>query len=244
MVNLLIGSKEDIKEIDILRQELTNDKDYQINNVYTGKQFIDTYWKLNPDIVIVDNTLADFSVEDIINNLSSAPIEEKKCNMILTLNKNYKLNLDNFSKINKVLYKPINDNNKLIESVKKLAMYYNTPDIENGEIDLLLQSLNFNCMSAGYRYMRDAIIYCYYRPNELEFLNNILKHLSYQYQVPITRIRDALNSSIRPFNSTQIYKCPIDLTNLLYTNNNLSLKDFLERIVFYLIKEKQKGRIF
>ncbi len=239
MVNLLIGNR-DIKEIDFLQNNLTNDKDFEIYNVYTGKQIIDQYWKTNPDIAVIDNNLTDLSIENVIDILSYSPLEEKNCNLILTLDRNYNLKLNNVSKVNKIIYKPINS--ELIEIIKTMSVDHNTPDLEFGEIDWLLQSLNFNCMSAGYRYMKDAIIYCYYRPEELEFLTNIFKYLSFKYQVPETRIRDALKSSIRPFNNTHIYNCPNELKNLLY--KDISLKDFLERIVFYLINIKHKGRIF
>lgn len=239
MVNLLVGSR-DIKEINILQNNLTNDKNYKINNAYTGKQIIDQYWKINPDIAVIDNNLNDLFIENVIDILSCSPLEEKNCNLILTLDRNYNLKLNNVSKINKIIYKPIN--NDLIKIIKKMAVDHNTPDLEFGEVDLLLQSLNFNCMSTGYRYMRDAITYCYYNPEELEFLKNIFKYLSFKYKVSENSIKDVLNSSIRPFNNTYIYNCSNDLKNLLY--KNISLKDFIERIVFYLINIKHKGRIF
>ncbi len=242
MVNLLIGS-EDTKELDILQNNLTNDKNFEIHNVYTGQNVIDTYWKIHSDIVVIDNNLTDLPIEKIINVLSASPIEEKNCNLILTLDKDYNLKLSNFSKINKIIYKPVSI--ELVDIIKKISIIHNTPDLEFGEVDWLLQSLNFNCMSAGYRYMKDAITYCYYRPEELESLTNIFKYLSFKYQVPETRIRDALKSSIRPFNNNTFYTCISDLYKVLYNNgNSLSLKNFIERIVYYLIKTKNKGRLF
>ena len=243
MVNLLVGNKN-TREIDILCQELTNDKNYRVDNTSTGAETINTYWEINPDILVIDNNLSDMSVEDIINRLSSSPVEQKKCNMILTLTPDYKLNFNNYTKINRIIYKPIL-HNELSDAVKTMAIDYNTPDLEFGELDWLLQSINFNCMSAGYRYMKDAITYYYYRPNELEFLTNVLKYLAYKYNVPESRVRDSLKSSIRPFNNNTVYTCPPDLYKVLYNNGNrLSLKDFIERIVYYLIRTKNKGRLF
>lgn len=243
MVNLLIGNNN-IQEVDILCHELANDKDYRVENVATGKDTIDMYWKMNPDILVLDNNLPDMSIEDITNRLSSSYIEQKKCNMILTIPQNYNIRLNTFAKINEVIYKPIIDG-ALFCAVKKLAIDYNPPNLEVGEIDWLLQSLNFNCMSAGYKFMRDAITYCYYKPDELEFLNTILKHLAYKYNVPESRVRDSLKSCIRPFNNASEYSCSADLYNVLSNNGHpLSLKDFLERIVFYLIRVKKKGRLF
>lgn len=243
MVNLLIGNKS-TKEIDILCHELANDKDYRVKNVATGKDTVDMYWKMNPDILVLDSNLPDMSIEDVVNRLSCNPIERKRCNMILTVTPDYKIKLNTFAKINEVIYKPLIDG-RLIDAIKVIALDYNTPDLEVGEIDWLLQSLNFNCMSAGYKFMRDAITYCYYRPDELEFLTTVLKYLAYKYNVPESRVRDSLKSCIRPFNNASEYNCPDDLFKVLYNNGHkLSLKDFLERIVFYLIRVKKKGRLF
>ncbi len=243
MVNILVGNKNS-NEADMLYQELTDDKNYRIENVTTGVDTLTTYWRLNPDIFVLDNNLPDMSIKDIIDRLSCNPIEEKKCNTILTVPVNYVINLKNVSKVNSIIYKPIL-NNELVNRIKEMSVNYNTPDLEFGDVEWLLQSLNFNCMSVGYRYMRDAITYCYYRPNELEFLSNILKYLAYKYNVPESRVRDSLKSSIRPFNHSTVYSCPNDLLGILYNNGcSLSLKDFIERVVFYLIKIKNKGRIF
>ena len=81
MVNVLIGNTN-IKELDILCQQLTNDKKYRVSNVATGKDALDMYWKINPDIVILDDTLPGMPMEDIISRLSSNPVEKKKCNVI------------------------------------------------------------------------------------------------------------------------------------------------------------------
>ena len=243
MVNVLIGNKN-TREIDILCQELANEKNYRVDNAITGYDAISMYWKVNPDILVLDNNLSDISLEDIVNRLSSSPVERKRYNTILTLSPHYSMKLNNVAKINEILYKPI-QSNELVEAIKMLSIDYNTPDIEFGEIDWLLQSLNFNCMSSGYRYMKDAIIYCYYRPDQLEFLNTVLKYLAYKYNVPETRVRDSLKSCIRPFNNTNVYSCSNDLYKVLYNNGDkLSLKDFIERIVFYLIKVKRKDRLF
>lgn len=243
MVNVLVGNKN-IQESDILCQKLANDKNYRVDKVTTGNDVIDMYWKINPDILVLDNNLPDIPIEDIVNRLSSTPVERKKCNMILTLTPHYKMELNNVAKINEIIYKPILDD-RLVDVINVLSNDFNTPDLEVGEVDCLLQSLNFNCMSAGYKFMKDAISYCYYRPDELEFLNTVLKYLAYKYKVPESRVRDALKSCIRPFNNTDIYGCSDELYKVLYNNGNrLSLKDFLERIVFYLIRIKKKGRLF
>lgn len=243
MVNVLVGNKN-TTELDILCQNLANDKNYRVDNVTTGKDIVAMYLKTNPDILVLDNSLPDMTIEDIISRLSSNPLERKKCNTILTLPLDYNIKMRRYGKINEVIYKPFIDN-ELSDVIKELAIDYNTPDLEVGEIDWLLQSLNFNCLSGGYKYIKDSITYCYYRPDELEYLNNILKYLAYQYNTTESQVRDSMNGCIRPFNSASEYDCPDDLYKVLYNHGHkLSLKDFLERIVFYLIRVKKKGRLF
>ena len=65
MVNVLIGNKSTI-ELDTLCQKLANDKDYRIENVTTGKDAITMCLKLNPDILILDSSLPDMTIEDIV----------------------------------------------------------------------------------------------------------------------------------------------------------------------------------
>ena len=147
-------------------------------------------------------------------------------------------------KIGQIVYKPFSDN-ELKDIIREFAIDFNTPDLEFGEVDWLLQSLNFNCLSGGYKYMKKAITYCYYRPEEAEFLNTILKYLAYEFNSTESQVRDSMNACIRPFNNSSDYSCTEELYKILYNNGQkLSLKDFLHRIVFYLIKVKKKGRLF
>lgn len=243
MVNVLVGNKN-TTELDILCQNLANDKDYRIENVDTGKKIISTYLKINPDILILDDSLSGMTIEDIVSRLSSNPLETKKCNTILTLPQDYNIRMNNYTKICEVIYKPF-INNRLNEVIENLAIDYNTPDLEIGEVDWLLQSLNFNCLSGGYKYIKKAITYCYYRPEELEVLNDILKYLAYEFNTTESQVRDSMNGCIRPFNNSNEYSCSDELINILYNNGyKLPLKEFLRRIVIYLIRVKKKGRLF
>jgi len=244
MVKLLVGNGNSAK-LDSLCLKLANDKNnYRVEKVNTGKDVITMYHKINPDILILDNSLLNMTIEDIVNRLSVNPYESKKCNLILLLQNDYNLKLKNHSKINTVFYEPYSSN-KLYNSIKELAIDYNTPDLEFGEVDWLLQSLDFNCLSGGYRYIVKAIEYCYYRPEQLEFLNDVLIYLSFHFETSKSQIRDAMNACIRSFNASSDYTCPEELLKSLFPNgHNCSLKNFLIKIVLYLIKEKKKGRLF
>lgn len=229
MINVLVGNKN-VKEFNTLCPKLTNDTNYRIKNISTGINTLIAYSKLKPDILILDNSLSDITVEDIVSRISNNPLELKRCNTILTLETNYCVKLKNVAKINTILYKPI-ISNELTEAIEKIAISYNTPNLEAYEVDYLLQTLNFNCMSADYIYMRDAIIYCYYQPDKLEFLNTILMILSSLYNVPVSKICDSLNSSIWTFDGTTAFSSSNELYKFLYSNTDkISLKDFLRKL--------------
>ena len=242
MVNILIGNRI-CRKVKFLQKQLTNEKNYIVNYVYSGKDTISMYWKLNPDILILDNNLQDMSVEEIISRISCTPNEKKKCNTILIMPTESKIKLTDVQKINKIIYKP-NCKEQIIKSIKEMQIDFYTPDLEVGEVDWLLQSLGFNCMSPGYMYMKDAITYCYYRPSELELLKNVINYLAYKYNVTFSKVRDSLKGCIRNFNNSNSRVIDKELDLALQNNGyGLSLKDFIERIVFYLIKKKNNGRI-
>ena len=77
--------------------------------------------------------------------------------------------------------------------------------------------------------MRDIILYYYDHSNEMEFLNDIQEKIARENKTTETKVRDALNSYIR---------------KILYNNGYTpSLKDFVHRIVLYIIREKENGRL-
>ena len=242
MVNVLISNKN-TDESQMNCKEINYDRNYNIQTVNNGIDTISTYWKKAPDILVLDNNIQDMLIEDIINRLSADPMEQKKCNTILTLDSNYHLNLKKFTKIDQVITKPIKDN-ELSNAIKELAIDYNTPDLKFGEVDTLLQLLNFNCISPGYTYLKDAIIYCYYKPNQLEFLNTIIEHIAYEHKVSKIKVRDSLYNSLQPFKSLDLSRFPNEIKLIFFDNSDITLKKFLEKLVFYLIKSKREGKIF
>ena len=243
MVNLLVGNSN-INEIILLCQELANEKNIKIQKTLTGIDTLSMYWKLNPDILVLDSNLKDISMENMLNRLCDNPVEEKKCNTILTVPQDSQLIIHNVTKVKQIISKPIK-NHELTNTIKEMAINFNTPDLGFGEIDYLLQELNFNCLSPGYKYMKSALEYCYYNPYDLEILNNVLNHIGKEHNIPMTRVRDALNSSLRHFGTTNITSKEIDINHIFGNSLNcLTLKDFLTRLTLYIIREKKKGRIF
>lgn len=64
----------------------------------------------------------------------------------MTLPLDYNIKMNRYEKVSQVVYKPFVEK-QLSNVVKEMAVDFNTPDLEVGEVDELLQSLNFNCLS-------------------------------------------------------------------------------------------------
>lgn len=89
--------------------------------------------------------------------------------------------------------------------------------------------------------MRDIILYYYDHSDEMEFLNDIQEKIARKNKTTETKVRDALNSYIRKIKTSSFSSYSTELNKILY--NNGSLKDFVHRIVLYIIREKENGRL-
>lgn len=241
MVNLLVANKN-TTELDVLVQNLANDKKYNIEHTFSENDTIYKYSKINPDILLLDDSLSEKTIENIINRLSIFQLDRKKCNTILTLENGNFIRLEKFSKIYSIFYKPF-ENNLLYNAITDLSDFYYTPDIKPYDVDTLLASLSFNCFSNGYKYLEEAIIYCYYNQDALEKFDTILEIVGYKHCISKEQVRDAIRACLKSYNSVSHNYFSKDLEMLLYNDgNNITPKQFLQRIVIYLshIKKKEK----
>ena len=92
--------------------------------------------------------------------------------------------------------------------------------------------------------MRDIILYYYDHSDEMEFLNDIQEKIARKNKTTKTKVRDALNSYIRKIKTSSFSSYSTELNKILYNNGyTTSLKDFVRRIVLYIIREKENGRL-
>lgn len=92
--------------------------------------------------------------------------------------------------------------------------------------------------------MRDIILYYYDHSDEMEFLNDIQEKIARKNKTTKTKVRDALNSYIRKIKTSSFSSYSTELNKILYNNGyTTSLKDFVHRIVLYIIREKENGRL-
>ena len=92
--------------------------------------------------------------------------------------------------------------------------------------------------------MRDIILYYYDHSDEMEFLNDIQEKIARKNKTTETKVRDALNSYIRKIKTSSFSSYSTELNKILYNNGyTTSLKDFVHRIVLYIIREKENVRL-
>ena len=86
--------------------------------------------------------------------------------------------------------------------------------------------------------MRDIILYYYDHSNEIQ------EKIARKNKTTKTKVRDALNSYIRKIKTSSFSSYSTELNKILYNNGyTTSLKDFVHRIVLYIIREKENGRL-
>ena len=241
MLKILVANQDTEQRINC-SQFLTNDKNFIVENTSTGLMTLNAYLETKPNILILDTNFDDIKYTDILDRISLIPIEKKKCNTILTLNNPKEiLDLVNTSKIYKIFNKPL-DFIKIKDTINELKAYYTIDELTLEELDFILLQLDFNLKSNGTRYIESAILQCYYSPILLGDFELVMKNISNQYNVSEKTVREAIRSSLTPFNNSREYNHLSPIIKLFEPDINITPKLFLRTIVTYLHYKKQRQK--
>lgn len=116
MVKILIADT-DVKRNSASCQFLANEKGFEIESTNDGSSTIKKYLEIEPNIFILDSNFKDIKTLEIIDRLSTSPIEKRKKNTILTISEiNKPFLIEDVSKVYKFLYRPF-DNEKLLNTI-------------------------------------------------------------------------------------------------------------------------------
>jgi len=180
---------------------LANDKSLKIVSTYTGLSTLNTYYEINPDILVINSDFDDMTYTEIINKLCSTSRERIKSNIIITIkNENENLKLNFASKLYKLLYYPLD-----YEKIKEGIEYYKIDHRFSGiptykNLDILFYQLHIQNDLTGAKYLKFAIKECYKNPNLKNSLNEIYKMTSKKYNVSPISIRSAMRHTLKLFN--------------------------------------------
>lgn len=234
MLKVLVANKHTDENLTFCKI-LSQDKDIRIINSNTGIQTLNMYNNLNPQVLILDSgfdDINDMSYIEILDRLSTV-FERNKCNILITLDKpDDIISLTNVTKIWKIFKKPLNYD-KLMKTINDMKNFFEFPILLEDDLDSILLDLNFHLGADGTKYMKTAIVECFYDKSLFHSLDNIYSIVAKTKNKTVKEIRDGMRSSLIPLNKYGSYNTDNTLLHLL-SNGNVGTKYFLEVFVTYL----------
>lgn len=208
-------------------------------NVNNGIDVLTKYNTINPNVLIIDTKFNDIPTYQIIDRISSTRKESKICNIILLADSNENIYpISNTQKIYKILFKPFKYE-ELEQTVSDICMDTQTPELSELDLKLFLLELKFNLCSTSTRYLIEAIHQCYYYPNLIGNLDDIIKMVAYKFNVAEKNIKFAFRNALKPLNNYRFSMKNNTFIKLFDESRNITPKYFLEIIVTYLHKQNR-----
>ena len=243
MIKILVASAE-VKNIQDFCQFLTNDKKFFIFNASTVHDILDKYLTLQPDVLIIDTNLGVSNCINIINKISILSNNFHKCHTIIVATydeaNNIIIQLDNFSKVYKILYKPF-DIEKTLDVINEITPILVIPELTFDDIIPIFLLLNLSISAKGSTYLMASIIACYYFPFLLENLEtDVYKKIAEYYNTTQDKVRVNIRNTLLTLNATYINKTKFPLFKLFDFKDNTTPKRFIEILSIYFRHKKKK----
>lgn len=219
---------------------LANDKELNISNVFNGLNVINKYYEDNPNVLVINSDFKDKNCTEIINDLSSSSQERNNCNILLTIDRIYKIiDFEYMSKIYRLFNAPV-DYRKIKDSICQYNLdnyiFYEPTDYN---LTMLFFKLNIYNETLGSMYLKYAIKECYKNYNLLNSLNDIYTMIAIKFGVSYESVRPAIRNSLKTMNN---YRNSINNTGLfkLFENEDfITQKNFIRIITAYYLKRKK-----
>ena len=236
MLKILVANKDNTQNSQY--NKFLTENGYNVKSTFNRETTVKIYKELEPSILILDYKLTD--ITKIIEEISFSPLERKKCNIILTANKNEKINeLENVCKINRIFYKLINYA-ELLKQLELMKSEYELKDISEDELNYYLLPLNFSINSNGCNYLKSAILYCYYYPKAFNSLNDVYAVIANEYNVNFIEVKNSVRNAFIPLNNNRNRMKESSILKLFDDTRDITPKYFLDTFVTYLRIKKNK----
>ena len=243
MIKILVASAE-VKNNQDFCQFLTNDKNFLIYNAYTVNEVLDKYSTIQPNILLIGTSLGISNCIDIINRVSILFDISQKCYtfIVSTDNEVHDIisNIDNFSKIYKILYKPFNIT-KTLAAINEIAPVLGIDDLKFDDIRPIFLLLNLSVSSKGSAYLMASIIDCYYMPFLARNLETeVYKDVAKYFNTTEDKVRANIANTLLTLDTTCIENVKSPLLKLLNFKDNATPKHFIEILSMYFRHKKNK----
>lgn len=219
---------------------ISQDKRFYVISTNTAEQTIDTYYEINPDVLLMDTNFPDINGIEVLNRLSISKEEKKKSNTILIANKKEALSITKASKLYAILYKPCLPED-VIFIISQMYNEKDSPKIHIDELYSYFLDFKIHLSSNGCRYLKSAIELCLDNyPFYGDTFDDLLSKLAYQFNKEPEQIRDSIKNALKPIN-TSSPKYAIKLYPEIFMDDvQLSPKKFIERSTIYFHKKRNK----
>ena len=243
MIKILVASAE-VKNNQNFCQFLANDKKFLIYNAFTANDVVNKYINVQPDILIIGSSLGELNCINIINRISVVLDISHKCyTFIVATDKesnNIIRNINNFSKIYKILYKPFNITKTLI-AINEVVPTLGMNDLTFDDIIPIFLLLNLSVSSKGSEYLMSSIINCYYVPFLTRNLETtVYKDIAQYYNTTEDKVRSNIANTLLTLNTEYIKDMKIPLLKLFNFKDNATPKHFIEILSTYFRHKKNK----
>lgn len=193
MINILIA--DDNEEIAMqTSQLLMMHKDIKVVDIAkNGKEALDFYFALHPDILIVDIDMPVINGVEVINYLCDYSKEEKsKCNIIVVSGHIRDIPLNSAAKVFRIIEKPF-DINLLIKNIYDMYEFLNDSKKES-QIEGILSKLQFDFSHIGTLYLSEALITAY--KSGIYTIDTLYEKLAQKHNVSEKQVRWNIENAI------------------------------------------------
>lgn len=242
MIKILVASA-DVSNNQNFCNLLTNDNKFFIQNAFTVSDTLDKYATMQPNVLIIGTSLGVSNCIKIINKISVFPNVSNNCYTIIVATRQETNNiieqLQNFSKVYKILDKPLNFS-QAIDTINEIAPIFIINELTFDDIRPILLLLNISVSSKGATYLMSAIIICYYHPFLLENLeNDVYSRIANYYNTTHDKVRENIRNTLLTLDNSYIDANKFQLFKLFDFKDNTTPKQFIEIVSTYFRQKKR-----
>lgn len=225
---------------------LSKDKTIEIvGHAQDGKQALEMYKNLTPNILILDLGLPKKNGIELLNEITNFEGTNHKCNVIVISGKpELRNSLFNTKKVFSIIHKPapLDYLAKIIKDIQAEQIINDFPEYKCQEILLKLNLIPF---SKNGRLLIEAIRMCYYDYNFLDNMNKLYDMLGENSSVPPYTVKSSIRTIIDLANRNNdivMLKKIFSIANI-DTKKYVSPKIFINGMVIQLKKYQNIKRV-
>lgn len=228
-------AEDDIAQSSMYCDFLTKDKEIEIvSQTIDGKDTLEKYLDLRPDLLILDLNLPTINGMEIIERLNLLPEERKKCNIIIVSGRNdYRNNVHKTQKVFMSLDKPI-DYDRLLKYVQDFKIeYIIPPKVSEADLRHLLTTFNVQPYSKNSTILIDSILLASNRQELLYNIKDLYSVIGYTNNMDYKQIKWRIRNAINNINNRMDENLKQKFFNLPTKNANITPTYFFAKVLEY-----------